>query len=261
MQLNKIILLAISVHFTSNSVAQELNFGVHLNPTLTAPLPGNSVHDNEIRMTSFNPGYNVGVNAKIQWDGFNLESGINVIQKKVQFKQKTEHSALTNNGSVYKMNYNNTAVEIPLIAAATIHRHEKKLIYNVDILAGISYELFMMDGTSESSQSGAGSYGSINSQNTKAPIFLDNQHWFNAILGFNIHTIFNHFGLIEYGVAYHLPLKEAEPYQVSTNLTDNYGNQRPYSGEFTPKVSYIDFKLCYYFLNYKSQKGRVLYRL
>lgn len=240
--------------------AQELNLGVHLNPTLTLPLLDNhSVHDREIRPALFKPGYNIGANAKLQFGKLNLEATINIVQKSVQFMQKSEQSIFSSGTSRYSERYNNTSFELPLLLGYTIHEHNKKQIYKVDLLAGCSYEYFSLDGTA----SGGGEYGSagvsINGTQTFHDLY-DHREWANMVVGANIRAIVRHLGLIEYGLSWHIPLSPGPTYSISTTLSDSYGNQRQYNGTFVPKVSYLDFKLCYYFLSYKPLFQRERYK-
>ena len=70
-----------------SSIAQELNFGVHLNPTLTVPIiDGASTFDKEIGRRQ-RIGYNMGANINYKNGPVSVETGVNVVNKSEQFRQ------------------------------------------------------------------------------------------------------------------------------------------------------------------------------
>lgn len=256
-------LLLLLFTLSYNAGAQQLNVGLHLNPTLTVPVLGRtSDYDKEIMVSGARLGYNVGGNiGYTSRDGnINVETGLNIIQKSICFKGYVK--TLGTGRNKFKIISNSTSFEIPFLASVNVYKHDRNdLIYKVYATAGLSYELYSADG-----------YGSLSSQRYESfylqrePVFdipqsYDESRWMNLVFGFKINTVVRKLGLIDYGLTWHIPMAEKEGYHIESTVVDLYNKKEfYYKGDFRPRLSYIDVKLCYYFLNFDRSFRRIKYK-
>ncbi len=249
---NRIFLFLPAFLLCQNLTAQEINIGIHLNPTLAIPIiDAHSKNTEGIGVAPATINYNAGLNIKRKWENFGLETGVNFMQKSIKFTQSTFA------GKVSSVDYNiayATSLEFPLLLSLPMHKHDKNNVYTLEAVGGFSYELFYADG-----QASGGSAGSDFSTKTSIAQRFQKDAWVNAIAGFQIRTIVRRFGLIEYGLNYHLPLKRNDGYIVNTNII-NANSNYDYTGNYAPRMSYLDVKLCYYFLNYNNTGSRIRYK-
>ena len=254
-----IFLLIAAVLLTAGRLpAQELNIGVHLNPILTRPvLSSKSVYDKEVRPVYFTLGYNAGfnLNYKLSSD-VSIETGVNLVQKFIRFND-LRGSAL-GVGADYYVSLGSTFIEVPLLFNYRIYHHDRKTNYDLDALGGAAYET----GNANSTMTGSSSLGNSNALLQVNGSYRGNANasYVTAIIGFKINAVLRRVGLIDYGLSYHLPLEATGPYNMSVSLGNN-SSVNNYSGAFYARMSYIDFKLCYYFLNLNSRFRRIWYRL
>lgn len=240
-----------------SSIAQELNFGVHLNPTLTVPIiDGASTFDKEIGRRQ-RIGYNMGANINYKNGPVSVETGVNVVNKAVQFRQHII-DVYAGGSSYYYTRFTGTGTEVPLLLGYRAFHNTGKNPYDFYIQAGGSYEFFSNNGIAGGSRVYADGSVAIN---TGSPGYIpwENYEWFNAVVGFKINTIVKKVGLIDYGMTYHLPFEYAGPYRTTAEVISTSGSHT-YSGTFRPILSYLDLKLCYYFLNYNKGFSRIKYR-
>jgi hypothetical protein len=257
MNLKAIVSAATFSLVSITGVAQEYNLGIHLNPTLTIPIiDGASTYDKEIGRRA-RIGYNVGANINYKNGPVSLETGVNIVSKAVQFRQHII-STYTGGASYYYTRFTGTGFEFPLLVGYKAFHNSGKNPYDFYVQGGGSYEIFTNDGTAGGSRLYGDGAMSINTGVPGPP--PDRKHtWFNAIVGFKINTIVKKLGLIDYGMTYHLPFDYAGPYHTAAEVTLPNGSNR-YVGTFRPLMSYLDVKLCYYFLNFDKSFSRMKYR-
>ena len=149
------------------------------------------------------------------------------------------------------------AIGIPLQVGYLLDRHNAKTVYDFYGLLGLSYEMHTTLPYS---------YGSVTSQTgssvTNNRNFYPGEgvktNWVNIIAGFKINAILRKVGLIEYGLRYHFPLSHAGRYHVETVVSNGvYGSA--FTGDFYPRLTYMDFHFTYYFLNFEKGTGRKKY--
>ena len=251
------LLIAAALFTVGRSPAQELNIGVHLNPILThRVLSSKSVYDKEVRPVFLTFGYNAGfnLNYKLSSD-VSIETGVNLVQKFIRFNDL--RGSVFGAGADYYLSLGNTFVEVPLLFNYRIYHHDRKTNYDLYILGGAAYE----KGNTYNTMTGSSSFGNNNTLLQVNGSYTGNTNvsYATAIIGFKINAVLRRVGLIDYGVSYHLPLQAAGPYNVSVSLGNN-SSINNYSGAFYARMSYIDFKLCYYFLNLNNRFRRIWYR-
>jgi hypothetical protein len=249
--------------------AQELNLGVHLNPTFTSPvLDGKSAPDKGIFLSRARPDVNVGININYKTGNLALETGLNLVGKQAVFKVGDISRLGFSNSSYGRVTMGTTSLEVPLLASYCFHHHDKKLVYDVYLVGGGSYEWISPGATSEGSGgvSGFGGGGEPTIQvkridATTLPSHRD--EWANIVAGFKINTVLRVLGLIDYGITYHLPLKTYGTYDIHADVVDyasGTGVDKTYHGTYNPRMGYIDFKFCYYFLNFDRDFNKVHHR-
>lgn len=269
MPLIRLISFMLLSAYSLPTIAQEFNIGIHANPTLNYPiLEGKSAYHTDLSVRRFNIDFSGGLNLQFRTGKFFLELAPTIVSKHIRFGQKTKgYGYQTIDSSLYvDVDYTLTAgsysYELPLSTGYLLHHHEAATTYDLYGVIGASYEMNTTRGYNYSS-SGVAVGNFTNFRTEPATTYPDaglQQEWFNAIIGFKINAILRKVGLIEYGLSYHFPLQSAGRHTVSTIITNNqYASV--YSGDFYPRLSYIDIKLCYYFLNFKKNEGVKHYRL
>lgn len=212
------------------------------------------------------PGYNVGANINITNNNIGFETGIDIVHKQFQVRA-AEHEL--NAKSRVKNTAFNMALEFPCRLAVSIYKHDKNdIAYNLYFVSGISYEILTTTGyshaISSSSGGGGGNAGYVvfgGEEFFRRPATYNRDEWLNFIAGFKINTIVRGLGLIDYGLTFHIPSAVSSSYYAETYMMDQLTGQRiVYKGEFFPRMAYVNFKLCYYFLNYDSRFKRIKYK-
>ncbi len=247
------------------STAPVWNIGVHINPAFTTALRGSDSHyDAQLRPVYIAPGINTGVNLQYRLPEMTFEASINVVSKAFVIRQRLRHFAnvsgfdQTRNNHLKAVSYS-TSLEVPFIASYCLHHHDRKMVYDVHALAGCSAELNSVTGFSVIT---SGNTGSIVRQEYTLPEAGTKHIWVNAIAGFKIQAILRIIGLIDYGVAWHIPIQKSGPYYITTEVKDyDSGNTKVLDGEYHPHLGYLDFRLCYYFLNIDNNRQRIRYRI
>lgn len=231
------------------SAAQEMNFGVHVNPVITAPfLDGASQYDNRINVSKLRVGANIGVDANLVFRKWRLQTGANIMHKSVSFYQRTHNIS---SEAYTKDIVESISLEVPLLFAYKLATRNKKTYYHVYGVGGAAYEWNTINGIS--SKTGASGYNNASVELVNHNIIPVGQQssWVNLVAGFNINAIIEGVGLVDYGITYHLPLSNAAGYSVATDVNAGV-NTINYRGTFYPRMSHINFKLCYYFLSLRD---------
>lgn len=239
---------------------QEVNVGLHFSPTVSVPLlEKQSIYDPSIKVQRANINASGGANLNFRFGKVCFETGGTISSKSIVFKLKLDeysYNNLNNSSSISsKNNIRGTgySLSVPAQLGYLINHHEANTTYDVFALAGASYELYTAGGYSSESAT-TNSNGTISNVNNKAPQAGQQTSWVNVIAGFKINAILRRVGLVEYGMRYHYPLGNAGKYQVETILSNGiYGSV--FAGEFYPRLSYVDFHITYYFLNFKGGEG------
>lgn len=244
----KLLTLLSALSITTAATAQELNFGAHLNPILTTPfLDGASQADKHINLSKARVGVNLGVDANLVMGKWRLQTGANLMQKSVSYYQRTvSYNAVAYSKDVIE----STSVEIPVLLGYKLATHNRNTYYHVYGVAGVSYEWNMIGAVS--SRSGAsGSGGGAYVAGYDVQSVGNNSEWVNLVAGVNFNAIIRNVGLIDYGVTYQLPLGNSGGYTVAQDVNVGTGNIN-YRGTYYPRMAYINFKLCYYFLSLRN---------
>lgn len=254
------LLLIFLLQIAKDTSGTEFNLGLHLNPTISIPLLGKgSVYDKEIILTPMKMSYNVGANINITNNKVGFETGIEIVQKKVQLQSKIRTSSGSNS---FRLVSNSTSFEFPFLGAVNVHNHDRNdIVYKLYLVGGLSYEIYSADGFAMGFlTTNAASY-QLTEQSFDIPKVYDTHQWANVIFGFKINTIIRKLGLIDYGITYHIPTEVNSPYVIESKVFD-YGTRQVYTyhGDFRPRLSYLNIKLCYYMLNYNSRFERIRYK-
>lgn len=265
--LSKYALLLVSVSLVARAAAQEFNIGVHVNPVFTVPVADKkNKYDPAIKIKWLQAGVGAGMNFNIRFPKLCLELSPAVMTKTISFQQTADYTYKNIGGSSstngkYTLKAQSYSWEVPLTFAWLLDAHAAQTTYNLYAVAGTSFESNTTGGYSETSSSV--SHGAIDPQTTVA--YVQNTlpgngvttQWWNIILGFKINAILSRVGLIDYGISWHFPLSTASLHHFDYIIANNqYGSV--YTADVYPRLSYIDVKLCYYFLN--LQQGRKKYR-
>jgi hypothetical protein len=237
----------------SKAFCQEWNFGLHINPIITAPFgTKNRIAggDTSIKFPTFDPhnfGINIGLDIKWAHPKWAVKTGIYLLERDfVVFTPSANYFSYSN------------SYEIPLEYHRLLWTHDKKLKYKVNLVLGAGYESNYVYGSGISG-SNYRYYDNIK--------FLGDQigysrRFYHLLTGFNISAVIHKFGLIEYGIVLHYPLKTI-PEQDFIFTVSKYVNgvlvTEP-AAEFRPKLAWLDFRLCYYFLNLNRHGKRIKYR-
>lgn len=255
----------------SNTIAagQELNVGVHVSPIVSIPvLDKIGTSSPTLKTKTYTVNASGGLNINLRLKNVCIESGANITSRSIAFKMRLDNYTYNNlNGSVSVSSQSDvraigTAWAIPLQVGILLDHHEATTTYDLFGILGASYENHTVDLIGYEEASITTSNNNPNAPNISnvrnlKPEIGDNTSWYNAIIGFKINAILRNVGLIEYGLRYHYPLKNAGQHHVETLVANNtYGSA--FIGDFYPRLSYVDFHLTYYFLNFQ-RKGKPKY--
>jgi hypothetical protein len=209
----------------------------------------NSVYDKQLNVSDLRVTYNIGADININFNNWRLETGLNFMNKPIVFYQRTFYGS----GSTFvKDIVNNTSFEFPLLVGHKLLTRDRKTFYHIYGVAGASYEVSSFS-SRESQSDGLSTSNTSFTTKQKVVVPLGAQQMVNAVVGFHINAIVHKLGMIDYGVSYHYPFNLEAPgkdnayYVTSTFNTGR--NTSSYSGTFYPHLSYINFKLAYYFIN------------
>ena len=244
----KPLLILSALLLTTAATAQELNLGVHLNPIVTTPfLDGASQADSRINVSKARLGVSLGVDANVVMGKWRLQTAGNLMHKSVSYNQRT----LGGSSLVYSKDIiESTSVEVPLLLGYRLATRNRHTYYHVYGVAGVSYEWNTIGAvSSKSGASGSGGTASIANYDTE--LIGGSSQWINLVAGVNFNAILRGVGLIDYGLTYHLPMGNSGGYTVSQDINVGSGNIN-YKGTYYPRMAYINFKLCYYFLSLRD---------
>lgn len=243
------------------AVAQELGIGLFANPTLTIPVMDKVVDNSPaLKAQRSNVNFAGGLNLNLRINKLCIETGGSISTRTLVLKMNFEDYSFNNlNGSSYistngDIRYTGFAWSVPVLVGYLLDHHEQKTTYDLYGLLGASYESYMNDGMQQGSSS-------FNNSITNIAGMYDGigKSWYSMIVGFKINAILMKVGLIEYGLRYHYPLSNAGNFIFDAKVTNGtYGSA--FLGEFYPRLSYLDFHLTYYFLNYKKGEGLKKYK-
>ena len=234
---------------------QEINIGVHANPILAAPvLSGKSMLEEDLKPYWLRLGYNVGANIHLKFPKMSVELAPGYLRKSVSVSQKAQQLGFD---VFYRVTIPSRAFEFPVLVNLLLHRHDKEKVYDLYFVVGAGYEMVIIDSFSTSTTSGA---GGINLAVTGRYSGAKNYSTVTPVIGFKINAVLKSVGLIDYGISYHLPLTASGPYIMETKYNVGSGSSLRTSNVFA-HTSYIDVKLCYYFLNFDKDMKQREYRL
>lgn len=259
---HRVLFLITLLSCTSGLFAQEMNFGLHLNPVFTNSITDKtSVHDKEIKMTPLRIGYNAGINLNLKFRKTSLETGINIISKTAQFRQRVQ---VLPNGSEsrFSVQAKSLSFEVPVLLGYHLKHHAKSSVYDMYGQFGLSYELNRAGGVKQSFGAVGPSSMTVYEPTKLFPAPGSLQHNVNIIAGIKLNTVVRGLGLVDYGISYHFPLLKSGSYYISSYAATISPNQQYiYSGTFRPRLGYIDLKLCYYLLNLDSKHKKISYKV
>lgn len=257
-----ILMLLLSCMLTN---AQEVNFGINFSPVVGIPLidkKSNSADALKVRKGNINATGGITIGAR--FGKFLIETGANASSRTTVFRLNLDNLTFNNLNSSTSISGQNSiralghSYSFPLILGGLIHEHDANYTYNVFGLLGAAYEMYTFDEYSFEHAT-SNSSGSITNVLETTPAAGTQTNWINVVAGFKIRAILLKVGLIEYGLRYHYPISYAGNYKVSTAIANNtYGSV--FTGDFYPRLSYLDFHLTYYFLNFKKNEGLKKYR-
>jgi hypothetical protein len=230
--------------------AQEFNLGLHLNPTLTIPFTNNSTHNDGIKTSVLKPNFNTGINFNLRYKKVSLEIAANFEQKTLYFKQTLMNNTYGGE-AFYHIKFTNTSFEFPLLFGYNLYSKKNKTFY---IQGGGSAEMTRVSNASQSS--GSNGFADM----TVYPAYFhntDSRTVLNAVIGFKIMAKTKKSRVFEYGINYHYPLKSSGHYLLYTTAISSLGNQYIYQGDYEPRLSFVDLKLCYYFLYFDNHIKRI----
>lgn len=247
--------------------AQEFSMGLHFSPIATIPMMAKPPVTNHpsLKAKKYNINASAGLNLNYRFNRICIETGGNITTRSITFRMNLdEYSYNSIGGSSSISSYSDTrspgyAIGIPLQIGYLLDKHNAKTVYDFYGLLGASYEMHTTlpyaYGAGVTSQTG----NTITNNRNFYPGEGVQTNWVNIIAGFKINAILRKVGLIEYGLRYHFPLSHAGRYHVETVVSNGiYGSV--FTGDFYPRLAYMDFHLTYYFLNFEKGKGRKKYR-
>lgn len=253
----------------NTSLSQELNIGIHGSPIISIPVLDkiNSNQHATIKTRNTNINAAGGLNINVRFGKICFETGATASTRSIVFRQKLDnytYTSLTSSNSVSAQNTvraTGYAFSVPLQVGFQLDHHQERTTYDLFGLLGCSYESFTTTGFYYGSSGvSTGNMTSISKVNSIAPQSGQQSNWISIIAGFKINAVLRKIGLIEYGLRYHYPLSNAGLYNVSTLIANNT-YAYTFSGDFYPRLSYLDFHLTYYFLNFRHGNGTQHYRL
>jgi hypothetical protein len=236
--------------------AQELNIGFHIDPIFNLPLVSNkSVRNGEVSVALFRPGYNAGLNLNYRRENIGVELAANFIRRSVTVFNSRGH--YSGQEVYYRTRMPSSSFEFPLTVNFLLDRHDNKTKYDLYLVAGVGYELVRNDSSTSNAAATRGGVKVELEGKYKGPLF---QGSVVPQIGFKINAILKNVGLIDYGVSFHLPLSVSGPYNVDATITGNQGTIVQNSSIYAT-TSFLDVKLCYYFLSIGKKMKRVRYRV
>lgn len=265
--MKKLYIILITLIIAFRSYAQEFSMGIHFSPIATIPMMAKPPVTNHpsLKARKYNINASAGLNLNYRFNRLCIETGGNITTRSVTFRLNLDeysYNSLGGGSSISSFNdirSSGYAIGIPLQIGYLLDKHNAKTVYDFYGLLGASYEmhttLAYAYGTNTSSQSGT----SISNSRNFYPGEGVQTNWINIIAGFKINAILRRVGLIEYGLRYHFPLSHAGQYHVETVVSNGaYGSV--FTGDFYPRLAYMDFHFTYYFLSYEKGTGRKRYR-
>ncbi len=260
-----LVLTLLVILIGTKAPAQEVNFGINFSPIIGMPLTdkkSNSPDALKIRKGNINA--TGGITIGIRLGNFLIETGANAASRTTVFRLNLDQLTFNNlNSSTSISGQNNVralgfSYSAPLIFGGRLHHHEEKYTYDIFGLLGAEYEIYSFEEYTYDFATSSSS-GSVTNVLQTTPANGTQTSWVNIVAGFKIRAILLKVGLIEYGLRYHYPISDAGNYVVSTAVANNtYGSV--FTGDFYPRLSYLDFHLTYYFLNFKKNEGVKKYR-
>ena len=251
--------------FTCAGNAQEVNFGINFSPVVGVPLTDKKSNSHEaLKVRKGNINATGGITLGARFGNLLVETGANASSRSVVFRLNLDNLTFNNLNSSTSISGQNTiralghSYSFPLIFGGLLHQHEEKYTYEVFGLLGAEYEMYTFDEYSFEHAT-TNSSGSVTNVLQTTPASGTQNNWVNVVAGFKIRAILLKVGLIEYGLRYHYPISNAGNYVVSTAVANNtYGSV--FTGDFYPRLSYLDFHLTYYFLNFRNGEGAKKYK-
>lgn len=267
MRLLCITLVTLVLLLRGNVSAQEVNLGIRVSPILGMPfLDKSSVYHPAlgVRKPNFNAGAGADLNI-MMGKLLCLQLGGGIQSRSIVFKMKASGSYNNIGGSSTVSAQSNVrnrgySLVFPAELGIKLSHHEANTIYDVFGMLGASYEMYTTGGYDyEASTVSQGGSGTITYTNTNKlyPDAGRQSNWINAVVGFKIRAVLRRVGLLEYGLEYHYPMSTAGEYRIGAVVSNStYGSV--FNGTFYPRLSHLDVRLCYYFLN--INKGEKRYR-
>ncbi|HEY9176110.1 MAG TPA: hypothetical protein VIN07_00400 [Flavipsychrobacter sp.] len=266
MFLKNVLAVVVCVFVLVKTDAQEFSMGIHFSPIATIPMMAKPPVTNHpsLKAKKYNINASAGFNLNYRVNRMCIETGGNFTTRSITFRMNLdEYSYNSLGGSSSVSSYSDTrspgyAIGIPLQIGYLLDKHNAKTVYDFYGLLGASYEMHTTLPYA---------YGSVTSQTgssiTNNRNFYPGEgvrtNWVNIVAGFKINAILRRVGLIEYGLRYHFPLSHAGLYHVETIVSNGtYGSA--FTGDFYPRLAYMDFHLTYYFLSFEKGTGRKKYR-
>lgn len=262
----KVLVAIICVLLLTNAGAQEFNIGLHFSPIATIPMMAKPPVTNypSLKPKKYNINASAGLNLNYRFNRLCIETGGNITTRSITFRLNLdEYSYNSLGGSSSISSYSDTrssgyAIGVPLQIGYLLDKHDAKTVYDFYGILGASYEMHTTAayayGSGVTSQTGT----SITNNRNFYPGAGVKTNWINVIAGFKINAILRRVGLIEYGLRYHFPLSHAGLYHVESVVSNGtYGSV--FTGDFYPRLAYMDLHLTYYFLSFEKGTGRKKY--
>jgi hypothetical protein len=229
--------------------AQEYSLGIHLNPAFTVPFTGNSTHEEGIHASTIKPNFNTGLNFNLNHKKISLELAVNFEQKTLYFKQTLLDYTYGGSAS-YHIQFKNTSFEFPILFGYQLSHRKHSVFY---LQAGASAEITKIS----SATHGSSSDGLADITAYPAYSYSKNsQVVTNVIAGFKFRKTTLKQRVFEYGINYHYPLSNSGHYLLNTLAISSLGKSHAYAGDYRPLLSFIDLKLCYYFISFDNHFKR-----
>ncbi len=252
----------ILILLSAQVAAQEANLGLHFSPIATIPVLGKETTTNYPALKARNMVVNAagGANINFRFGKVCIETGGNISSRSVTFRLNLDEYTYNNVGSSSSISSFNDirstgySIAVPVQVGFLLDHHEQTTTYDLFGLLGASYEMYTTGEYSYGSSTSSYAGNIISNAQNFTPDAGVQTNWISAIAGFKINAILRNVGLIEYGLRYHFPISTAGKYHVETIVANGtYGSV--FMGDFYPRLSYIDFHLTYYFLNFNSGEG------
>jgi hypothetical protein len=253
--MRSIILILLFATGARAQTGNELNIGAHVNPVFTIPfVSSKSVRSEDLRVAEFRPGYNLGFNINYKLKEFSLELAANYVHKTLSIAHRV--GSFMSQNAYYRVSVRNKSFEFPLTINFLLGHHEGKTTYDSYLFLGAAYEFDFFDSSSSSSKQSGGPVDLYVEGNYGGPL---QQHMIAPVIGFKINANLSRVGLIDYGVGWHFPLANTGPYNAEARLSSGSSSVL-FSNSIFASNTWIDVKLCYYFLNIGKGLKRVRYR-